>query len=302
MNWFGPNLLGLCFTLALLLILGANRAFAQQQLPRALLSSFGNGPAADFFEYSYQFDLSPVKARITFSNRDSSPRELKNKVWIEWTAIGQIEGYHFRDQIVATTYQPTAVARHNGKTDVLYVAGWVAATGEVVIEKWTFELLAYPIQSETFPAPTVVRMEIMRSSSIQPISGLVRNPNSNQLWMLEWEMSAPKRLLSLDLNDVILSSSSLSTLYDGNNPSDRSAYPLMKGLRHLHAGTHPTAGWIVYAEKRPTWRSLSKYSSPYTMLVGFDGDQDGVLDSLAPMTYRALYTAYPYAEWIKVDG
>jgi len=274
----------------------------QQELPNELKSLFGNGPSATSFEYTYPFELKPVSARVTFSNRSDPANSFKNQVEVVWKADSPVDGIHYVDQFISTVFQPTAVTRHNAKTDTMYVAGWFAATGEVVVERWRFKTKAYPIKATAFPAPKVIRTELFRCGSLQPLSSMVRNPNANELWMLEWELDSPKKLLSLDLDNGSPACSSFLTMYDGGNPADVAAYPLMDSLRQIYAGTHPTAGWIVYFEQRPAWTPLNKYSTPYQMLVGFDGDTDGILNSLSPMTYTALYTSFPFSEWLHAEG
>jgi len=265
---------------ALLFFASIAQLHAQTKLPDELRTSFGQfGPTETSFIYTYEFNLEPVKGRVTLFNGNDTRNGLVNNVSIEWNAVSQAEGNHVTDQMIPTGFQPTAATRSNGQCDTLYVAGWADLTGEVIVEKWDFKPKAYPITTITFPAPSVVRTEILRCDTIQPISSITRNPNSNELWMLEWELTTPKKLLALDLGLTTPDCSSLKVLYDAGNPDDLAAYPQMIGLRSIYSGTHPSAGWIVYFEERPRWRSRRTYATPYNILVGFDGNLDGALDS-----------------------
>lgn len=288
---------------SLFLWASAGSLHAQTELPVEMLTAFGQfGPTETSFIYSYEFDLEPVKARVQLYNGNDTANGLVNNVSIYWSAIGQVNGHHVVDQSVPTGFQPTAATRSNGKCDEIYVAGWISATSEVVIEKWKFKTKAYPITAVTFPPPSVVRTEILRCNSLQPISGITRNPNNDQLWMLEWELNAPKKLLSLDLGLAIPNCSSLGILYDGANPVHLAAYPLMPELRSIYSGTHPSAGWILFLDKVPRWRSMRTSTPPHELLVGIDSDENGSLESLSPMTYAALFATYPFAEWINAEG
>jgi len=113
---------------------------------------------------------------------------------------------------------------------------------------------------------------------------------------MEWPLLVPKRAFAVDLTGAS-NCANLELLYDDSIPAHRAQFPGVTDYRTMRSGTHPSAGWIIYFERRPFWEGPNQFESPYPLFVCMDVDKDGVIDTLSSSTYNELFNAYPYGEW-----
>lgn len=186
----------------LFLCLVAAGASAQQPLPESLRARFTNTFAEEFVVPAGTGNY--VKCRLAFSNGEEG-----NRVYLRWLfrAAGAVPGTLHQD--IDVSFQPTAVARRAGLTNVFYVAGWSERTGRVVVESWTLGnvLLAGaqlvgsegPAVSGFTPPPITKQIEwISDPGTTPPLWDIAFQTYGNTLLLLP--MGSPTHIVGLDLD------------------------------------------------------------------------------------------------------
>lgn len=290
-----------CDTLLALAVVSLGAAAQTTELPDQLRSHFGSsGDRAMSLTLPIPNPTHEATGLVTFHNSDAGDRG----VGVEW--LLRVDGELLDDQVdfFSTSYKPTAVCGQAGKSNTLFVAGWIERSSTVVIEKWTFEDYAFAVAiSPTggVPIPSLTDMEVERRVvwecvEQQPLSSIACSPYSNQLWLLDEPVHATRSVRILPMGPATECSSAVPAVVTGT-PIDVSAYPQLAGFNSLRAQKHPAIGFVILAEARRPWESGFDYQEPYQMLQLVDQDLDGVFDIVLTPTYTAFYTQYPLSGW-----
>jgi len=259
-----------------------------------------------------------LTAYVGFENTGGRARVVVEWVFSQGTAE---QGRSL--QSLGTAYRPTAVCRQAGTTDVLFVAGWIDASGQAVVEKWTlegWELGAGPVATDeptveptvrplrsTFSQPTVRRQRVYTSpgpEALPPIASLAANHLTDELWILT---RADRRSIhTLRADDAEP---------DANTPTlvvDETRQRSLAQAVSLTTALSKSRGLILIVQPKQTWTSLAKH--PYylnqqlpeffdappeepTVVLFIDSDLDGRTDRTEERTYAEFRREHPPGSW-----
>lgn len=141
-----------------------------------------------------------VEAYLTYS----TTRQVVNLMWIFQLEDTRTEG---EVEEVQLAWQPTAACPEAGAGPRFFVAGYDAATGDVVVERWTAEDVRVGSTPRDPPREgrratlehALRRDEIVRDARLGPLRWLVFHWTRRRLWALEER--APHSLWEIDPQD-----------------------------------------------------------------------------------------------------
>ena len=131
---------------------------------------------------------------------------------------------------------------------------------------------------------------------MQPLSSIECNYYANELWLLETEVTTPKKVYSFDLA-AVNGCADIEDLEPNTGPVDLGTFPQLAQDTTLVTREHPDDGFYIYFERRRPWESGWDFEEPYYLLVFSDEDKDGVMDDVTTPTYAEFYENRPLDEW-----
>lgn len=194
-------------------------------------------------------------------------------------ALGKARGW-FREESVACPFEPVGTTAVSDPGDVLYVLGYDEASGESLVERWTFETVVGTEAVEAADEPWMrstleVDVERTRVTTDEPLGvarDVVWHETSERLWILEH--AAPNRVRALDPV-----TGSLETI------TDATEQPFLTEARGCRSWTSQGGGLTVGFDKWPSWDPgysdvVHSKTKPTPVLVFYDADRDGVVDEV----------------------
>ncbi|MFT7463653.1 MAG: hypothetical protein ACI9EF_001999 [Pseudohongiellaceae bacterium] len=267
---------------ALLLCGLAGRASAQgTPLPPSLVSDWSplgsNYSGIRFLPSTDPADRYRVSAVVQFDTE----KQLVSFLWDIMPAGGRGLTERVDHEVL---YKPTDICTQNGYGPVLYVAGFIEESAQVIVEEWTFrEVVGERPQEGTAVSSlpmTLQKRTVLLTDSVGPLFGMAYNSCSERLWLFEGV--APGTVYSLG-NDGLLQ-------YQFDAAS--CPWPSMATAGRITAAKiEPTApdggGFVMFALPGRSWERLPR-TTDYDIVILRDSDCDGVLDECVNGTCQSL--------------
>lgn len=261
---------------------------AAQGLPTDFQAGFDAGGS---FACALDLGAGPderVRVRVAFRNRPGA---------LAVTAeVGAVTGAGAALERLTwdTDYAPTSVCAAGERSPTIYVTGWSAPRGEVVVEEWTLGAIAVVpagtpdgrdrLQVEPparRPLPLGAALPIVRCAAFHPQAGLL-------FLLCDGE---PVTIRVLDVRSGRLAEQPLAS---------SAQHPVLAGQRSLNAGRDREAGFLLYTESRPRWGDPRFCPPPCRVLEWRDADLDGRFEQALELDWDDFIEAHA-SRWIPVE-
>ncbi len=202
------------------------------------------------------------------------------------------------DDTSVLSFHPTAVCRHDARADVLYVAGWIAPLGRVIVERWSFSNVArdpvpmpggFPGMMVRPPLPAVSKQVLFLSDGHEPLAPVVAiacNPHGDDLYLLAH--SAPREIHTLDLAG--------GRLTRGRIVLGHPEFPGMARANSLGAARHSERGHVIVVRNQRPWEHAVSVREERVVIE--DIDLDGRIDGVAGVSPAEHLARYASGRWV----